>query len=232
MAEIGGVNSLFALGNEFLIVHCGGGDAAHLAPTARPGDDARPAVLTEWLEPDSPHQDADAVAYDIAALTEVRWSPQTTCGRAWSAMSSGEAGPWGRWQEVQLAPTCRRCLSLLDRHFPEPERDARVDLIADIACGLLDEHGFAEIGGIPGDQLAIVRKRIRGLVRERLGYSCQTIVHGLVLYVHSDEAWERRAAENLNRAADALNQFCSGTDEPEPIGPGPSRLELDTWSVP
>ncbi|MFI5960403.1 hypothetical protein [Cryptosporangium sp. NPDC051539] len=122
--------------------------------------------------------------YDPASLTAPLWSRTTLCGRLWAAMVGGDGGPVGRSELVAFAPTCRRCLALIDRHFPAPERDSRLDLVAQLAAdAVVERRGFAEIHDVPGDQQAELRKAVRGLIRVRTHHSVRTFVDDGIVYV-------------------------------------------------
>lgn len=61
-------------------------------------------------------------------------------------------------------------------------------------------NGHAEVRGVPGDQLAVLRKEIRSLIRQRTGHPSETLVHGDLLHVvceplRDPEAEMRAAAE-------------------------------------
>jgi hypothetical protein len=72
-------------------------------------------------------------------------TPTTLCGREWAIMVGGDGGAIGRYGEVAFAPSCRRCLAIIDRHFPKPPPDSRLILVAQMAAGtVVDQRGFAE----------------------------------------------------------------------------------------
>ena len=117
-----------------LFVSAGGGSATHLASAVAGTNTGRGAVADFYFDLDGRHDDAWAERYDQAALTEPRWAPKTLCGRDWATMVGGEAGSVGRYGRVALAPDCRRCLSLVDRHFPTPAPDPRLALVVDLTA--------------------------------------------------------------------------------------------------
>jgi hypothetical protein len=68
-------------------------------------------------------------------------------------MVGGDGGAIGRYGETAFASNCRRCLTLLDRHFSKPALDDRIVLVAQLVADVVvDRHGLAEIHGVPGDQ--------------------------------------------------------------------------------
>lgn len=97
--------------------------------------------------PDHYLEDLEA-AYDRAALEDPRWLETTLCGRRWILMASGEDS---EDEQAVFAPTCRRCLALMDKLFPQPALDSRFPLTVQIVTDTVIEHGTAEIFGVPGD---------------------------------------------------------------------------------
>lgn len=106
-------------------------------------------------------------------------------------MAAGEGGPLRASQEPMLAPTCRRCLTSLDRWFPDPTPDERIGLLALLIAQAVEEHGSAEVPGVPGDQLKAFRAAIRRELRRRLGFDGKTYVRDDFMIVTCDEATER-----------------------------------------
>ncbi|MEV0807634.1 hypothetical protein [Micromonospora sp. NPDC050200] len=141
--------------------------------------------------------------YDIAALRDPVWAHTTMCGRIWAVMVGGDGGALSRYRKPAFAPTCRRCLTLMDRLFPAPAVDRRVPVVAQIVFEAVHKHGYAEVRGVPGDQLAVLRKEIRSLIRQRTGHPSETLVHGDLLHVvceplRDPEAEMRTAAEAID----------------------------------
>jgi hypothetical protein len=163
-----GPNVIEINGAAMLLTTVGSGIAVHLTAAAPSG--GREAV------PDYYFRTADdrvSPSYDHARLLDPRWSETTLCGRRWAVMVGGDGGAIGPFGETAFAPNCRRCLGLLDRHFPRPVPDDRIVLISQLTADVvLDRHGFAEIHGVPGDQQDQLRKAIRTLIRKRAGVGC------------------------------------------------------------
>jgi hypothetical protein len=67
----------------------------------------------------------------------------------------------GEEGEARYAPSCRRCLTLLDTLFPAPQLNDRFPLIVRIIADIVLAHGTAEILDVPGDQQAALRKAVR-----------------------------------------------------------------------
>lgn len=66
----------------------------------------------------------------------------------------------------------------MDRLFPAPAVDRRVPVVAQVVCDVVREHGHAEVQQVPGDQLAVLRKEIRSLIRQQTGHPAQTPAAG------------------------------------------------------
>lgn len=147
-------------GEQLLLVEtAGAGLAVHLVPPA-PDADARPAVPATWFRPGTPGYAAGIESYGRGELESARWSTRTLCGREWMAMAAGDSGPLYRDQPAQYAPTCRRCLAIVDRRFPPPTPDGRIGLVAELAARAVEEHGSAEIIGVPGEQTTPLRAEL------------------------------------------------------------------------
>ena len=52
-------------------------------------------------------------------------------------------------EEDASAPSCRRCLALMDELFPEPELDDQFGLAVQALAGTVAEHGYAEMWASP-----------------------------------------------------------------------------------
>jgi len=218
-----GPNVIEVNGTALLLTTTSGGVAVHLtAATDEPGA-GREAVHDFYFDSDRSGS-ADAIArYDRAALAEPRWSRTTLCGRDWAIMVGGDGGAIGRYGEVAYAPTCRRCLALIDRHFPEPERDSRLALVAQLAADVVvGQRGFAEIHDVPGDQQDELRKTVRALIRQRTSHSVRTYSMNGVVYVECQAIYDQLSDRSKQEAAEAIGAVLDG--EPPP------RLERD-WVI-
>jgi hypothetical protein len=125
----GELNALAVRGRRLLLVATGG-HATHLADESADGDRRAP-VPGSWLVAGAPGYVSTIERYDTVALTARIWSCRSLCGLTWQAMAAGVAGPLRRDQEVQLAPTCRRCLASArtpPRVQPAELHDPRLDL--------------------------------------------------------------------------------------------------------
>ncbi len=165
-----GVNVIKAGDRILLLTEVGGGTAIHLTPEQREG--GRGAIEAFYL--DNEREVPTVRNYDGIALLEARWSPKTLCGKEWALMASGDGGILSPLSEVAFAPNCRRCLSLMDQHFPQPRVHDRLGLVAQMTADLVCEHGYAEVEHVPGDQQAALRKAVRALVRKQSGHASTT----------------------------------------------------------
>ena len=109
---------------ERLYLVAGVGAAAHLVAEASPAESGRAIAV---------HEDDARLnpAFDEADLVDVRWRVSTLCGRRDWFMAPREVGsacelPWLGDEEPVYAPTCRRCLRILDRQFATPDADDRL----------------------------------------------------------------------------------------------------------
>jgi hypothetical protein len=218
-----GPNVIEVNGAAMLLTTTGGGVAVHLTAAADEPGTGREAVHDFYFDTDR-HDRPDAVAsYDRAALAEPRWSHTTLCGREWAIMVGGDGGAIGRYGEVAFAPTCRRCLALIDRHFPSPTRDPRLTLVAQLAADVVvNQRGFVEILDVPGDQQDELRKTVRAMVRQRTGHSVRTHSINGVVYVECPAIHNQRADQGMREVAEALDALFKGKPPP--------RLERD-WVI-
>ncbi|MBM0229533.1 MULTISPECIES: hypothetical protein [Micromonospora] len=222
-----GPNVIAAGQSVLLLVAVSGGEAVHLARRQEPPALGRSAVLDRYLTRGDSEQEAVQWRYDVQALREPVWEHMTMCGRVWALMVGGDGGTLSRCREPAYAPTCRRCLTLMDRLFPAPAVDRRVPVVAQVICDVVREHGYAEVREVPGDQLAVLRKEIRSLIRQRTGHPAQTLVHGDLLLVVCDPLRDRKA--EMRAAAEAVGAVLFG-DQPLPAA-RPERSWVVRWTA-
>lgn len=227
--EYAPLNSLVVDGQPLLLGEAGGGLAVHLVANAIGSPDARAAVSATWLDRASRGYVDSIANYSPAVLLEACWSPRTLCGIGWQSMAAGEGGPLRASQESALAPTCRRCLTSLDRRFSDPAPDDRIALLAVLIAQAVEEHGSAEVVGVPGDQLKQLRAAARRELRRRLGYDGKTYVHGDLLLVTCDEATEQ---VRLDMAEETVKSMPLGIPDGRPRDESGWRLRWDAWSTP
>lgn len=226
-----GVNAITAGGAELLLTSTSGGNAVHLTRLTEPGAAGRGAVHDFYFDASNRRSTALKRSYDQAALLAPRWASTTLCGREWAVMIAGEGGPFDDWSdEVAFSPSCRRCLTVMDKLFPAPKPDDRLALVAQLVADAVQEHGHAEIRGVPGDQQDALRKAVRTLVRQRTGESCRSYVHeNLVLFV-SEAIYAEHAQENMLAAAEAIDRALTGGDTTPAHEPA-WRVRWETWAA-
>ncbi|KAB1107690.1 hypothetical protein AB0N38_33450 [Micromonospora aurantiaca] len=222
-----GPNVITAGEAVLLLVAVAGGEAVHLARRQGPLEQGRSAVPDHYLTGGDSEREAVQRRYDVEALREPIWEHTTMCGRVWALMVGGDGGTLSRYREPAFAPTCRRCLTLMDRLFPAPAVDRRVPVVAQVVCDVVREHGHAEVRQVPGDQLAVLRKEIRSLIRQQTGHHAQTLVHGDLLLVVCDPL--RDAEAEMQAAAEAVGAVLFG-DQPLPAA-RPGRPWVVTWTA-
>jgi hypothetical protein len=224
--EIGrGVNAIRVGGTEFLLTVTAG-EAVHLSREAGPGEAGRGAVPRSSLRSRRGNAGVRWRGYDQAALGEPRWAEVTLCGRTWITMAGGDAAEPG--VDEDSVPSCRRCLAVMDKHFPEPELDDRFALVVQVITDTVAEHGYAEMWHVPGDQQAALRKQVRSAVKKRTGYGAQTLVRDSMIVFICDPVYQQHAEERARAAAKAMNGVLTG--EQASSLPTPWRLSWDTWA--
>jgi hypothetical protein len=228
VASSRGVNIIPVGDREFLLTVTAG-DAVHLSREAGPDETGRSAVPGWHLQPRRASSRARWRAYDRAPLAEPRWAEITLCGRQWIAMAGYEGRDADESSGEAVAPTCRRCLAIMDKLFPEPVLDDRLALIVQIITDTVAEHGYAEMHDVPGDQHAALRRQVRSAVRQRTGHGLQTLVHESMVVFICEPISQQHAAEHARAAAEAMNSLLTGG--PATPMPTPWRLYWDTWAT-
>lgn len=204
-------------GKQFLLTATAG-DAIHLTREANREGSGQAAVPDHYLE------DFERT-YDMAAILEPKWAERTLCGRQWILMEGDRDGD--EEGEARYAPSCRRCLALLDALFPAPKLDDRFPLIVRIIANTVLEHGTAEILGVPGDHQSALRREVRAEVKKRIGYGLKTYAHESMVIFVCDPIYDLHADEHMRRGAEAMDAFFSGklvSHQP------PTRLRWRTWA--
>ena len=221
-----GPNTIDINGAAILLTTTGGGTAVHLTRATENPSDGRGAVLDFYFDT----EDRVPAGYDRAALLKPQWSETTLCGRQWAVMVGGDGGAVGRYGQTAFAPTCRRCLTLIDRHFPQPKPDDRLALVAQLAADIvLDRHGYAEIQGVPGDQQDQLRKAVRIRIRQRTGFTVRTHMINGIVDIECDEAYQKYADQHGRAAAEAMSAALSG--EPIPHRERDWVIRWATWGA-
>jgi hypothetical protein len=205
-------------GKQFLLTATAG-DAIHLTREADSEENGQAAVPDHYLEDFKR-------TYGMAAILEPRWAEKTLCGRQWILMEGDrdteEEG------EARYAPSCRRCLALLDTLFPAPMLDDRFPLIVRIIADTVLEHGTAEILDVPGDHQAALRREVRTEVKKRTGYGLKTYAHESVVIFVCDPIYDLHADDHMRRGAEVMDAFLSGKTLSQQ---SPTRLRWHTWAA-
>jgi hypothetical protein len=221
-----GVNSI-TIGTTELLLTDAGGTAVHLTPEAGEGT-GQAAVPEEDFHPEALRRSSALANYDRDALLAARWAPTTLCGRDWIVMVGGDGGSINPFDEdPAFAPTCKRCLFLMDRMFAPPPVHPQLPLVAQVIANLVAEHGYAELHGVPGDQQTELRRQIRSLVRKGTRHTCRTFVHGSMIVVVCEPIAELHHEEQLADAAEAMEAYLRG----EPRTPRPDPEWRLRWST-
>lgn len=205
------------------------GDAVHLTRETGPGETGQSAVPDRYFSPGQRQSATLLRGYDQAVLARPCWEAATLCGREWLTMAG--ISWWegdGPGEEEASAPSCRRCLALMDKLFPEPEPelDERFDLA--VQAGTVAEHGYgyAEMWNAPGDQQAALRKQVRSAVKKRTGHPTQTLARGSLLVFVCAPIHQQNAAKRERAIAKATGSVLTG--QPAQPLPVPWRLTGDT----
>jgi len=219
------VNAIRIGGTEHLLTVTAG-DAVHLTRETGPGETGQSAVPEQYLAPAHGQPATLLRGYDQAALARPRWEAATLCGREWLTMAGVSLWDDDLGGEEAAAPSCRRCLALMDKLFPEPELDDRFDLALQAIAGTVAEHGYAEMRGVPGDQQAALRRQVRSAVKKRTGHPTQTLARGSLLVFVCEPIHQQHATERERRIAQSFGSVLTG--QPAQPLPTPWRLSWDT----
>ncbi|OHV30306.1 hypothetical protein BBK14_16715 [Parafrankia soli] len=226
-----GVNAVDVGGAPMLLTVTSGGDVIHLARAADSASSGRGAAHDFYFDPSRPWLSPTAAHYAWEELLAPRWAETTLCGKVWAVMVGGEGGPLREDGEVAFAPTCRRCLALIDRFYPTPHADQRFSLVAQLAADVVCEQGFAEVRGVPGDQQTELRKRIRKLVRARTGYGTKTFCRETTIYAECRDIYDQHASAHARVAAEALSEFLTADGEAPSGRPADWVVSWEAWDV-
>jgi hypothetical protein len=213
-----GLNVIEVSGRQFLLTATAG-DAIHLTREAGREEIGQAAIPDHYVEDFKR-------TYDMAAISAPKWAETALCGRQWILMEGEQDGEQDG--EATYAPSCRRCLALLDRLFPAPKLDDRFPLIVRIIADTILEHGTAEILSVPGDQQAALRKEARAEVKKRTGYGLKTYAHESMVIFVCDPIYELHADEHLRRGVEAMDALSSGKPV---LRQSPTRLSWSAWSA-
>lgn len=204
MATTATPNTIAIRGRSYVLAWVGA-RAAHLVAAMPTGASAR-AIMN--------HAGAELnPAYDASELTNAAWSPKTLCGRDSWIMCPTEAGRaflsmWNGREDAVVAPTCKRCLAILDKQFAEPAPAERLTWNVIRAMEQLQEWGSVHILGVPAEQAELLRKRLRAEARQRGWKFHSTVGDGQLIAASEDalsaEQRDRVMADSMQRMR-ALN---------------------------
>ncbi len=203
-------NTIAIHGEDYLLAWVG--NAAHLVSRADDGQ-GRPIVdhFGAMLNP----------AYEPTKLTEATWSQRTLCGRDEWVMCATEAGRgfesiWNGREAAVVAPTCKRCLRILDKQFPPPPPDQRLDGNVMRAVEELEQWGCLHVWGVPGEQIEVFRKSLRAQARLR-GWRFQSSVFDGQLVVSCPNALSPERDEFVTRESmERMRRMNSDQELPPP----------------
>ena len=208
-------NLISVLGRDLLLVDVGGGAETHLAAVADgPGRSAR-------------HQGSED------APPPGRWNHATLCGRTWNRMAAGADELLPLWRDPAFAPTCRRCLRLLDSWFPTADTPPGVWLLASVAAEEVTRFSSTYVTGVPVQHVEATRTAIRKALRAG-GFRSSTRVVDGVVHVWSDDAYDALdPAEIRTSVTSAIARITSGPDAAPPLDPDstPGPVDWHTWVV-
>jgi hypothetical protein len=198
------LNTIMIHGRSYVLAWVGASVAHLVAETAAEGP-ARPIMSHAGAEPNP--------AYDSGELTNASWATRTLCGRGEWIMCPTEAGRafvsmWNGREDAVLAPSCKRCLAILDKQFAEPAPAELLGWNVIRAMEQLQEWGCVHVLGVPADQAELLRKRLRTQARQR-GWKFQSTVSDGQLIAASEDAlsaeqWAVVVADSMQRIQ-ALN---------------------------
>ena len=212
-----GLNTIEVSGKQFLLTATAG-DAIHLTRETDSKEGGQAAVPDHYVD------DFDQT-YEMAAILDPKWEGTTLCGRQWILMEGDHDGEEG---EASDAPSCRRCLALLDKLFPAPKLNDNFPLIVQIIADTVLEYGTAEILAVPGDQQAALRREVRAVVKKRTGYRLTTHAHESMVIFVCDPIYDLHADEYMRRGAAAIDAILTG----KPVPPqSPTHLSWSTWAA-
>lgn len=212
MSTSAGPNTIAIQGRDYVLAWVGA-YAAHLVAKAEVGATARTLVgdFPSELNP----------AYEAAVLLDPTWSVRTLCGRDQWFMCPTDAGRAfqsiynGREQAV-AAPTCKRCLRILDNYFPEPEPDDRLAWNVARAVEELEEWGSFVVRGVPGDQTELLRKLVRAEARRRGWKFCSSVGGGVLVGASENSLSGEQRELAMRDAVHRLHAIANGAQVPEP----------------
>lgn len=209
MSKLFGANTIDIGGTPMLLTDAGG-SAIHLTAPAQSAEAGRSAILEHDLRSEDPDRIRLLANYDQPALAEARWSPTTLCGRAWSMMIGGDGGSVSLFGGTAFAPTCRSCLTAIDRQFPKPAADDRLALVARLAADKVLEGGYVEVHHVPAEQQPLLRAAVKKLLRAATKRSVTThLLQAGQLIVVCEAIYDEQSHDHIAEAIASLPVFVS-----------------------
>lgn len=208
-------NSISVLGRDLLLVDVGSGAETHLAEVAD-GQGRSPR-----------HQGNED------APLPGRWNHSTLCGRTWNRMAAGADELLPLWRDPAFAPTCRRCLRLLDSWFPTAEVPSGVWLLASVVAEEVTRFSSTYVTGVPVQHVEATRAAIRKALRADGFRSSTRVVEGVV-HVWSDDAYDALDPGEIRTSViSVIERITSGPDEAPQRDPDstPGPVDWHTWVI-
>jgi hypothetical protein len=208
-------NSISVLGRDLLLVDVGSGAETHLAEVAA------------GLGRSDRHQGNED------APPQGRWNPSTLCGRIWNRMAAGADELLPLWRDPAFAPTCRRCLRILDALFPTADTPSGVWLLAAVVAEEVTKFSSTYVTGVPVEHVEATRSAIRKVLRSG-GIRSSTRVLDGVVHVWSDDAYDALdPAEIRTRVTSAIERIVGRPDTAAPHDPAstPGPVDWRTWVI-
>ena len=208
-------NSISVLGRDLLLVDVGSGAETHLAEVS-----------------DGPGRSAQHQGNEVQPLVG-RWSHSTLCGRAWNRMAAGADELLPLWRDPAFAPTCRRCLRILDSWFPTADTPSGVWLLAAVVAEEVTRFSSTYVTCVPAEHVEATRAAIRKALRSS-GFRSSTRVVDGVVHVWSDVLYNTTAtAEIRTRVTSALQLITTGNEPAPPLDPDstPGPVDWHVWVI-
>ena len=208
-------NLISVLGRDLLLVDVGGGAETHLAEVA-----------------DGQGRSARHQGNEDAPLPG-RWNHSTMCGRTWNRMAAGADELLPLWRDPAFAPTCRRCLRLLNSWFPTAEVPSGVWLLASVVAEEVTRFSSTYVTGVPVEHVEATRAAIRKVLRSN-GFRSSTRVVDGVVHVWSDDAYDALDPSEIRTSVtSALERIATGVDAAPQRDPDATSRPVDwhTWVI-
>ena len=208
-------NSISVLGRDLLLVDVGSGTETHLAEIS-----------------DGPGRSARHQGNEEAPLVG-RWNPSTMCGRSWNRMAAGADELLPLWRDPAFAPTCRRCLRIVDSWFPTADTPSGVWLLAAVVAEEVTKFSSTYVTSVPVEHVEATRAAIRKILRSG-GFRSSTRVVDGVVHVWSDDAYHALDPGEIGTSLTAaIERIVGRPDTAAPRDPDstPGPVDWHTWVI-